>query len=134
MKSFQTATIYVVDDDDAVRDSMRALLESHGLTVRDYSSALHFLSDNDDDLRAKGSIHGCLLLDLHMPGMNGVELLERLKEMENLLPVIVFTGRADAVLRNRVMQAGACALLEKPVNEDDLKREIGRTLRGKALD
>lgn len=127
MKSFNSATIYVVDDDDAVRDSMRALLESHGLTVRDYSSALHFL-DDDEGLHARGGLYGCLLLDLHMPGMDGAGLLERLKETGSPLPVIILTGRADATLRDRVMRAGARALLEKPVGEDDLKREIGRAL------
>lgn len=133
MKKFSSATIYVVDDDDAVRDSMRALLESHGLTVRDYSSALHFLGD-DEGRHASGGLYGCLLLDLHMPGMDGAELLERLNERGSPLPVIVLTGRVDAALRERVMRAGARALIEKPAGEDDLKREIGRALLDKAAD
>ncbi|MEQ8268979.1 MAG: response regulator [Parvibaculum sp.] len=133
MQKFSSATIYVVDDDDAVRDSMRALLESHGLTVRDYSSALHFLGE-EERLYATEGFYGCLLLDLHMPGMDGAELLERLSERGSPLPVIVLTGRADATLRERVIRAGARALLEKPVTEDELKYEIGRALLDRPAD
>lgn len=111
--------VYVVDDDDAVRDSMRALLESCGLRVRDYSSAQAFLDDSGKPAR------GCLLLDLHMPGMSGVELLENLQNQDLLLPVIVLTGRSDPAVKARVLRAGAVALLDKPVDETMLMKTLG---------
>jgi len=125
-----TATIYIVDDDDAVRDSMRALLESHGLAVRDYASAHRFL--DDEEVHERNGLPRCLLLDLHMPGMGGAELLERLREANSPIPVIVLTGRADVPLRDRVIRAGARVLLEKPVGYDDLMREIEISLTGEA--
>jgi FixJ family two-component response regulator len=111
--------VYVVDDDDAVRDSMRALLESSGMDVLDYSSAQEFL------------VHpckrrGCLLLDLHMPGMSGVELLEALRMQGSRLPVIAITGRSDPVLKERVMRAGALAFLDKPIDETLLMDALSR--------
>lgn len=132
MKYTSTSTIYIVDDDDAVRDSMRALLESHGLTVREYSSAHRFL--DDEEPHGRDGFPRCLLLDLHMPGMGGAELLERLKEKGSFIPVIVLTGRADVPLRERVVRAGARVLLEKPVDHDDLMREITLSLADKAAD
>lgn len=132
MKYPVTATIYIVDDDDAVRDSMRALLESHGLTVRDYASAHRFL--DDEEPHERNGAPRCLLLDLHMPGMGGAELLDRLKEKSSPIPVIVLTGRADVPLRDRVIRAGARILLEKPVDHDDLMREITLSLADKAAD
>ncbi|WP_304735869.1 response regulator transcription factor [Parvibaculum sp.] len=124
--------IYIVDDDDAVRDSTRALFEAYGLTVRDYPSANHFL--DDDRTRERDGLSCCLLLDLHMPGMSGAELLEHLKESEISLPTVVLTGRADAQLRERVMRAGARALLEKPVNSEDLAQTIRQVLMDHAAD
>lgn len=85
--------VYVVDDDDAVRDSMRVLLESSGLDVRVYSSAQEFLA------HVCKSPKGCLLLDLHMPGMSGVELLEALRMQGSRLPVVIITGRSDPMLK-----------------------------------
>jgi FixJ family two-component response regulator len=114
--------VYVVDDDDAVRDSMRALLESLGMTVEDYSSAREFLASFSD--RAKG----CLLLDLHMPGMSGVELLDWLRARNSNLPVVAVTGRSDPLLKERVLRAGALALLDKPVEEATLKDVLERAL------
>jgi len=113
--------VHVVDDDDAVRDSMRSLLEAHGLTVREYDSAGAFLS-------ADGEEGGCLLLDLHMPGMSGLELLETLREKHNDIPTIVMTGRSDAGLRARAQRSGALAFLDKPVDEDQLMSTIDRAL------
>lgn len=132
MENLRIETIYVVDDDDAVRDSVRALFESYGLTVRDYPSAHHFLGD--DRSRERDGLSCCLLLDLHMPGMSGAELLEHLKELEISLPTVVLTGRADPQLWERVMRAGARALLEKPVNDDDLAQAIRHALAESAVD
>ena len=110
--------VYVVDDDEAVRDSMRVLLESCGMEVRDYASAPDFLAQHD------GAANACLLLDIHMPGMSGLELLEVLREKNSQLPVIAITGRSDAALRDRARLSGAFAVLDKPVSEDVLLQSM----------
>jgi FixJ family two-component response regulator len=109
-----SATVYVVDDDDAVRDSLRSLLESHGLTVQDYASADDFLTDRQQPKA------GCLLLDLHMPGMTGLQLLCKLRKDCSRLPVIVITGRSNPTLNQQIAQAGVFAMLEKPTNDEVL--------------
>ena len=112
MDQLASSIVHVVDDDDAVRDSMRILLESYGMEVRDYPSAQAFLAAN------RRPSAGCLLLDLHMPGMTGLELLEELRQAGSSLPVIIITGRSDSVLKERAVRAGAMALLDKPVDDD----------------
>jgi FixJ family two-component response regulator len=113
-------TIYIVDDDSAVRDSLRALLEAFGMDVRDYGSAKAFLAD------PYGNKRGCLILDLHMPEMSGIELLEVLREKDSSLPVIMFTGRGDINLRDHAERSGAIALLAKPVDTELLLQTIQR--------
>src|SRR5258708_16203608 len=105
-------TIYLVDDDPAVRDSLRTMLEAFGMEVRDYASAKAFLADPYRNKR------GCLVLDLHMPEMSGLELLENLRAQGSSLPVIVFTDRGDANLREHVERCAAAALLAKPIHTD----------------
>ncbi len=112
--------VHVVDDDDAVRDSTRALLEAMGMEVRDYSSGLGFLVQFCTDPE------GCLLLDLHMPGMSGVQLLELLRKRYAGLSVIAITGRSDPVLKERVLRAGVLALLDKPIDETLLTQALHR--------
>ena len=117
--------VCVVDDDEAVRDSMRVLLESLGMEVADFPSASDFLSrDGDTDA-------GCLLLDLHMPGMTGLELLEHLRNEGTRLPTIIITGRSDPVLRERALKAGAVALLDKPVDDDILMSSLERAFEAR---
>jgi two-component system response regulator TtrR len=110
--------VFLVDDDDAVRDSIRALLESYGLEVRDYASGMAFLADPVVGDR------GCLILDMHMPGMTGLEVLEIMRRDARRLPVIAITGRADGRLVERLRTAGARAVFEKPIDDAVLMRAI----------
>ena len=125
MEELATVTVHVVDDDDAVRDSMCVLLESYGATVEPYSSAHAFLerANTEDD-------GACLLLDLNMPGMSGIALLGELKKGGDLLPVVAMTGRCDASVRTKVTEAGALTLLEKPIDDEELVSAIARAVAG----
>ena len=102
----------IIDDDDAVRDSTRALLESYGYVVRDYSSAEEFLQE-------KKPKPDCLLVDQHMPGMTGLDLLEHLRAKGDNTPALMMTGRTDPTLEPRAARIGV-KLLHKPVSEDQL--------------
>jgi two-component system CheB/CheR fusion protein len=116
------APVFLVDDDDAVRDSIRALLESYGLEVHDYPSGHAFLADP-----AVGD-RGCLILDMHMPGMTGLEVLGFMRCSARRMPVIAITGRVDERLIERLRTAGACAVFEKPVDESVLLNAIERAV------
>lgn len=126
MEMMVRRSVHVIDDDEAVRDSMRALLESMGMEVSDYPSARDFLLCLDDRPM------GCILLDLHMPGMTGLELLDLLRMRGLRVPVVAVSGRIDDALRERVLRAGALALLEKPVGESTLMSELDRAFFGVA--
>src|SRR5262245_22413821 len=93
------SVIYLVDDDDAVRDSLKVLLESHGLAVRDYESTDEFLRNLNP-----GS-QGCLILDLHLPILGGLELLRMMRKRKLDLPIIFITGRGDVETRARALEA-----------------------------
>ena len=118
MTDFPEPLIYVVDDDEAVRDSLQILLESHGKQVATYASVRDFL-DSFDPARC-----GCLLLDMHLPVMGGMELLSLLRERGSTLPVIMITGGGDARVRSQVLKAGAFAFFEKPVADERLLAAI----------
>jgi two-component system response regulator FixJ len=115
-------TIYVVDDDDAVRDSLKMLLESYQLAVRDFGSMSEFLAGLD---RVSNS---CLVLDLHLPAMGGFDVMTTLARRGIRLPVIVITGRGDAQTKARALEAGAIAFLEKPVDDQRLMSAIDAAL------
>jgi two-component system response regulator FixJ len=113
---------HVIDDDAAVRDSIEFLLRSARLTVRTYDSAAAFL----DALPAIRS--GCIITDVRMPGISGIDLLRRLKEMRVQLPVIVITGHGDVPLAVEAMKFGAADFLEKPFDDEVLLASVRSAL------
>ena len=115
-------TIFVVDDEGALREAMRELLQEEGWAVEAYSSGEAFLEAYHPGRE------GCLVVDARMPEMSGLELLERLKARSGGPPAIMITGHADVRLAVRAMRAGAMAFLEKPVQYDELVLNIERAL------
>lgn len=111
-------TVFVVDDDAAVRDSLRWLLESLQLKVETFESAEQFL-DNYSIYRI-----GCLLLDLRMPGMSGLQLQQRLAEQKFALPIIIITGHGDIPVAVRAVKNGAYDFIEKPFDNDRLVERV----------
>jgi two-component system response regulator FixJ len=104
----------VVDDDDAVRDSVGILLEAHGLRVRDFASAAEFLKSD-----AHKSM-SCLVIDYHMPGMTGIEVVQELRRLGRSFPTILITGLSDETIIQNALSAGIMAILEKPPPDDVL--------------
>ncbi len=115
-------TVFVVDDDQAARESLRWLLESVGHRVSCYPSAREFLEIYD------GKVPGCLVLDVRMPGMSGLELQSLLLERNWCLPVIIVTGHGDVPMAVRAMKAGAVDFLQKPYNDQALLDRIQQAL------
>ena len=114
-------TVIVVDDDSPVRDSLRALLESAGYGVKDYSSAKAFLDE-------PVPVRSCLIVDIRMPGMDGLELLEEISKRAINLPVVIITGHGDVPLAVRAMKAGAMDFVEKPFNDEVILESVKRAL------
>jgi len=115
--------LYVVDDDQDVRDSLKVLLEFADYGVRAFESAVKFLAS---DLR---DTTGCLIVDIRMPDMDGLELQDELLKRKVDLPVIVITGHGDVPLAVRAMRAGALDFLEKPFREEALLESVERALQ-----
>lgn len=115
-------TIFVVDDDAAVRESLRMSLKLKGYDVEIFESAGAFLASGADSRR------GCLVTDIRMPDMDGLELQEELVRRKSALPVIVITGHGDVPLAVRAMRAGAVDFLEKPFDREALLSAIARAL------
>jgi two-component system response regulator FixJ len=112
------STIFIVDDDEAVRDSLKLLLESHGWRVEDYGSTREFFGAFQHRGRQ------CLVLDHHLPGETGLDFLES-KDGANLqLPVILVSGGGSEALRERATKAGALAYFDKPLNDSELVATI----------
>ena len=116
------ATVFVVDDDEAVRTSLRLLLKSVGLPVETFASAQEFLDQFDPD-RA-----GCLVLDIRMPGVSGLELQQHLNDRHSIMPVVFITGHGDVPMAVEAMQAGAVDFIQKPFRDQDLIDRINRAL------
>jgi FixJ family two-component response regulator len=116
-------TVYIIDDDDAVREALSALLGSVRLRHQSFSSAEAFLAV------AKPAMRGCLLLDVRMPGMSGLELQRILRERDVALQVIIITGHGDVPMAVRALKSGAADFIEKPFNEQDLLDRVQRCLK-----
>jgi two-component system response regulator FixJ len=114
--------VFIVDDDEAIRDSMAAIVQSLGFDTQGFSSAEDFLSRGDTSRR------GCLLLDVRMPGMSGLELHAQLVADGVVLPVIFISGHDDIANRNTETQSGVVAYLEKPCRPDVLASTIGKSI------
>ena len=106
--------VHVVDDDEAMRDSLKWLLESRGLKVELYASGEEFLQAFDN------GFCGCLVLDVRMPGISGLDLYEQLRERACTLPVIYITGHGDVPMAVSALKKGATDFIEKPFNDQDM--------------
>ena len=115
-------TVFFVDDDEAVRESMRWLVESVGLKIETFSSGQDFL----DSYRPEQP--GCLITDMRMPSMGGLELQERLRRRGSTLPVIIVTAFGDVQTAVRAMKRGAVDFLQKPYNNDQMLELIQRSI------
>lgn len=113
------ATVHVVDDDPAMRDSLQMLLQAAGFAVRTFASAVAFLASDPQPL-------GCVLTDVRMPEIDGLALLRHLREQGVQLPVIVMTGQGDIAIAVQAMKAGAIDFLEKPFTDDALIEAVTR--------
>jgi FixJ family two-component response regulator len=114
--------VFVVDDDEAVRDSLSMLMRSVGLAVETYPSALEFLD------RFDASRTGCLVLDVRMPGMSGIELQERLAAKKATLPIIFVTGHGDVPMAVQALRTGAVDFIQKPFSDQALLDRIQQAL------
>jgi FixJ family two-component response regulator len=114
--------VYIVDDDEAVRESLALLLESMDQNCQSYNSAVDFLDAFDSDMA------GCLVLDIRMPGMNGLELQKQLNLQGSILPIIFVTGHGDVPMAVEAMQHGAVDFIQKPYREQDLLDKINMAI------
>ncbi|MFT5975251.1 MAG: two-component system response regulator FixJ [Gammaproteobacteria bacterium] len=114
--------VFLIDDDEAVRDAMGLLLESSGLSYCSFALASDFLDHYSGDLR------GCLVLDIRMPSMDGLELQSLLKEQNSTLPIIFITGHGDIPMAVEAMRLGALDFMRKPVNELSLLQAINQAM------
>lgn len=119
------ATIAIIDDDDAVRDSTRMVLECNDYAVREHASAEDFLSQPKDGV-------DCMVVDHHMPGMTGLALLERLQTDGHRIPALMMTGQPDISLEPRLTRLGV-KVLHKPVDEKELLRSIEQARQKRAI-
>jgi two-component system, LuxR family, response regulator FixJ len=115
--------VHVIDDDEAIRESLAFLLESAQLDVKTYESANAFLETLSREAQ------GCVVTDIRMPGVSGIELLRQLRSMGVALPVIVITGHADVPLAVEAMKSGAVDFIEKPFDDDAFLSTIRSALR-----
>jgi two-component system response regulator FixJ len=117
-----SSLVHVIDDDEAVRDSCAFLLKSAGVDVRTYDSAAAFLA------AVPAVSGGCIVTDVRMPDISGIDLLRRLRELKLSIPVIVITGHGDVQLAVEAMKIGAADFIEKPFDDDVLLAAIRSAL------
>jgi two-component system response regulator FixJ len=122
----ETAIVHVIDDDEALRDSLAFLLRTADLEVMSHASAAAFL----DALPLTGLT--CIITDVRMPGLSGIDLLRRLRELGIEVPVIVITGHGDVPLAVEAMRCGAVDFLEKPFDDEVLLQSVRAALRQQA--
>ena len=115
--------ISIVDDDEPLREALGSVLKAAGFSIATFPSAEDFL---DSPLRKTTA---CLILDVRLPGMSGIEMQRRLLDTEDPIPIIFVTAHGDASLRELLMKAGACGFLNKPVRSDTLLREIRAAMK-----
>jgi Response regulator len=106
--------VFIVDDDEAIRDALTWLLQSRGVSAQAFGSAEDFLAHWRSDMA------GCLLLDIRMSGMSGLDLFDRLREVQSRIPVIFLTGHGDVPMAVGALKRGARDFVEKPFNDNDL--------------
>jgi two-component system, LuxR family, response regulator FixJ len=124
----ETPLVHIIDDDDAVRDSLSFLLRASNFDVVAYQSATHFL----DSLTRE--IDGCVITDVRMPDISGLELLKRMRALSCVIPVIVMTGHGDIQLAVEAMKAGAADFLEKPFDDDRILAAVRSALETKRVE
>jgi two-component system response regulator FixJ len=116
-------TVFIVDDDEAVRDSLEALLEASDYVTAGFPSGPAFLDICETENK------GCVLLDVRMPKMDGLEVQERLLKIRPDLPVVIITGHGDVPMAVKAMKAGAVDFVEKPFTEDEILESVDRALK-----
>lgn len=114
--------IYVVDDDEGIREGLQLLLETSGHSVKLFCSGIDFLESYHADM------HGCLILDIRMPRMSGLDLQQKLKGLGSTLPIIFITGHGDIPMAVEAMRQGAIDFIRKPFREQDLLDRINQAL------
>jgi FixJ family two-component response regulator len=118
----EKATVFVVDDDESVRESLESLIRSAGLRVSAFASAQDFLATPRDDVTS------CLVLDLRLPGQSGLELQKRMTELSIQIPIVFITGHGDIPTSVRAIKAGAVEFLTKPFRDQDLMDAIHQAI------
>ena len=116
-------TVWIVDDDEAVRDSLEILCRSVGLETETYDSAAAYLDAHDPDQS------GCLVLDIRMPGMSGLQLQKRLEELGSAPPIVFITGHGDVPMAVEALRAGAVDFIQKPFRDQDLLDRIQQAVQ-----
>ncbi len=114
--------VFIVEDDEAVRESLQMMLESVGHRVEAFANADDFLNSYNQDMA------GCIILDVRMPGMNGMELQRKLNELNSILPIIFVTGHGDVPMAVEAMQQGAIDFVQKPYREQELLDKISQAM------
>jgi FixJ family two-component response regulator len=122
------AIVFIVDDDESVRESLGSLIRSAGMRVETFASARQFLAGpRSETVDAKGA-PSCLVLDVHLPGLSGIDLQKRMADLHIEIPIIFITGRGDIPTTVRAMKAGAVEFLTKPFRDHDLLDAIGQAI------